>query len=176
MSTSNRLARSDGRPTLTVADHCDQRLRDSCNHGQCVCRHPLREQTPNVGDTLAGELGIRLQFTTEINKPDLPCVLRVSRKADPLKIFRSVIRLLAVDVIDCQVVSVTRNERDTHQAVKQNFDSFRADLDCHFEVARPRLTWADRTLWPLTFDYLFLAVSCALVLAGQRRHSHVAAV
>lgn len=94
------------------------------NDGQRVGCYAKAKCFANVNHLALRKFVIWLFFSMQINKASIPCVFAVLRQRNPLKIFRSVVRLDAIDVINGKVRFVPIHKTHCNQAMNKNFWPF----------------------------------------------------
>lgn len=137
------------------------------NDRQRVCWNSKAQGFANVDHLSLRKFMSGLFFPSQINQPSIPCVFAVLRQGNPLKIFWSVVRLDAVDVVDGKVGFVSVYKTHCNQAVNKNFRSFPV-LQCrHHQISILTQKWRKFDRWEMACKNLFNAVSDAFCRAAS---------
>ena len=91
---------------------------------QRICWNAKTQRFANVHYLFLGQFVIGLVFASQVNKPCFPFMFGIFCQRNPLKVFRSVVRLDAIDVIDGKVRFVPMHKTHCNQAMNKNFWSF----------------------------------------------------
>jgi len=137
------------------------------NDGQRIGGNTKSQGFANVDHLSLRKFVSGLFFSPQINQPSIPCVFAVLRQGNPFKIFRSVVRFDAVDVVDGKVRFVPMHKTHCNQAVNKNFWSF-AILQCRHHqipVAAQKRGKFDR--WIIAGKSLLNAVADTIGRAGS---------
>jgi hypothetical protein len=158
---------------LSVTNEVNERIRDSGDDGKRMCRNSLMQQLANVGNLLGRKFVCWLLLAVEVYKTCLPSVLSVTRKANPLKVLGSVVRLDSIDVIDAQALFVSRNKRHCNKAMNHEPSTFSVDVKADFTVSgvvwlRCVLLWLSRAS-----NNLFVSVANAFIGVSSCRNPNV---
>lgn len=144
------------------------------HHSEGVSGNALSQQFSDVNHLLAGQFATRLALTLKIHKADLPLVLSVSGKADPLKVFDSVVEFVAVNVVDSEAISIARDKCDSYESMQKVLDAEPIVFRRNLKVSVLRYKWCRKALGYGRLHLLRLAVPSARVNTGVRRRLHSA--
>lgn len=109
------------RPAFAFFNKVDGGCADASDDCQRVGRNVCSQSPPNVDYLLLGKFVPRSIFTAQVNKACSPLMFGVLRQSHPFKIFRPVVQLVAVDVIDCEAFRKSRHKGQSNKSVNKNF-------------------------------------------------------
>jgi len=109
--------------------------------GQRVCRYTSTQCPPNVDDLSLSQLVPRSLLAIQVNKTSAPLVSGVVSQSDPLKVFWSVVQLVAVNVIYRKPISVAKNISNGNQSMHRHFGALVAKFCRHLKVAPAVQSW-----------------------------------
>ena len=109
--------------------------------GQRVCRYSSAQCSPNMNNLSLGQLVSRSILAVQVNKTSAPLVSGVVSQSNPLKVFWSVVQLVAVNVIYRKSISVAKNISNGNQSMHRNFGALVAKLCRHLKVASAVQSW-----------------------------------
>ena len=91
---------------------------------QRVSRYSGAQCSSDMNYLLLSQLVPRSIFPVQVNKPSAPLMSGVISQSNPLKIFRSIVQFVSVDVVDRKSRLKPRNKRQSNQSVNEHFWSF----------------------------------------------------
>ncbi len=109
------------RPAFAFFDKVDGGGVNASNDCQRVSGDAGTKSASDMNHLLLGELVPRSIFSSQVNKPRGPLMLGVLRRSYPLKVFRSVVQFVSVDVVDRQPIHKTGHKSQGNQPVNKNF-------------------------------------------------------
>ena len=135
--------------------------------GQRICWNANTQRFTNVHYLFLGQFVIGLVFSTQVNKPCFPFVFGIFCQRNPLKIFRSVVRLDTIDVIDGKVRFVPIHKTHCNQAMNKNLWPFPILQSGNHQI--PVAVQKRRKFdgWEIAGKGLFNAISGAFCRAGS---------
>jgi len=135
--------------------------------GQRICWNAKTQRFTNVHYLFLGQFVIGLVFSTQVNKPCFPFVFGIFCQRNPLKIFRSVVRLDTIDVIDGKVRFVPIHKTHCNQAMNKNLWPFPILQGGNYQI--PVTVQKRRKFdgWKIAGKGLFNAISGAFCRAGS---------
>ena len=110
-------------PSLVVSYQSNLTGRHVRNNGKCVRGYSLTKQFSDVHNLLRSKFVSGLIFTTQVNKPSFPSVLRVSGQRNPFQVFWAVVGLYAVNMVNSKTFSVAMYKHHANQPMHQLFGS-----------------------------------------------------
>ena len=137
------------------------------NNGQRVGWNTKAESFANVNHLALRKFVIWLFFSMQINKAGIPCVFAVLRQRNPLKVFRPVVRLDAIDVIDGKVRFVSMHKTHCNQAVDKNFWPFPIFQCRHHQIPVTIQKRRKFDRWKIAGKSLLNTISGAFCCAGS---------
>jgi len=143
-------------PSFSVSDKRNSALRYAGNNSERMSWDSLRQKLAYIHNSLRSKFVSRLFLAAKVDQSSLPLVLCVSGKANPLKIFREIVELVAVDVVYGQPFCVPRNKSYSNKTVKKVLRAFPLLHRRHFKIpvlcnARRKLTLFERGYESLPF-------------------------
>ena len=113
-------------PPLSFFNKVNGGWRNASNNSQRVSGYSGSKGFSDVDDLPLGQLVPWSIFAHQVNKPSAPLVSGVFGPGNPLKVFWSVIKFVAVDMIYRKPFSVPINERHGNKPMNKNFWAFGA--------------------------------------------------
>jgi len=100
----------------------------------------------------------RSLFSTQVNKASFPLMAGVVGQRQPLQIFRSVIKFVAVDVIDRKAICKARHKCYSNKSMYKNFRSYLANFGGNNVVSAFRYPRLDFGWLPYACKNLFFPI------------------
>ena len=119
----HRIASRHRGPAGPVSNLRDGPVADAGHNCQRASGYPASKKAADVDDALGRQFCQRGVLAAQVNESRFPLVLRVPRETHPLKVPRSVVGLVSVDVVDGQAVRVAAAERERDKPVKPLLDA-----------------------------------------------------
>ena len=155
------------RPAFAFFNKVNGRWTYISNNGQRVCGNTKAQCFSNVYYLSLRKFVSWLFFSTQVNKTSFPFMLSVLGQRNPLKIFWSVIRFDAIDVVDGKVRLVSMHKTHCNQSVNKNFWPF-AILQCrHHQIPIAVQKRGKFDGWKIAGKSLFNAIANTLSSAGS---------
>lgn len=163
-----RIGLSNVRPSLLVADPIHQAIRNTSNDSQCMRRHAFCEQPSDIDNLLASQLVCGLPIPSQVNKPSLPLVLRISRKADPFKILVRVIQFVAVNMVDRKARFIPRDKCKPDKPMDKMVNSGAVFRCVNFKIPISRFDFSEFAPLKRRCIYLLFPVTDSCIGSGTR--------
>ena len=109
--------------------------------GQRVCRYSSTQCSANMNHLSLGQFVPRSIFSVQVNKSCAPLVSGVVSQSNPFKVFRSIVQLVAVNVIYRKPIGVANNISNGNQPVNRHFGALVAKFCRHFKVTPAVQSW-----------------------------------
>ena len=142
---------------------------------QGVAWYSSAECSPNVDNLSLGQLVPRSTLTPQVNKSGAPLVSGIVGQSNPLKVFWSVVQLIAIDVVDRKSLSVAKNKSNCNQSMHGHFGALVAKFCRHLKVAPAVQGWSQN----LFFVYRDKMLACPVFVpscVGRPSRSQDAAI
>jgi len=138
---------------------------NASNNRQRVAGNASLKCASNVNDLSLGQLVSRRFFASQINKTCSPLMFAVFRKRNPFKVFRPVIQLVAVNVVNRQPILKTRNKSNCNKPMQRHFWALISNFCRHFKIPSAVQSWGQN----LFFVYRDKMLACPVFVPSCKR-------
>lgn len=142
-------------PAFSLSYKVNSAFRHACNYCQRMGAHAFSKKFSDVNNLFTCQFVRGLLLAFNPNKTRLPGVLRVSGKANPFKINRSVVGLVSVDMVDAKPILEASAVGKSNQPMSQHAHSSTIGTHVYTKVSSVVDLWRIRLLWNVLCHRLF---------------------